>query len=34
MTITIKDETASGIILHHLDLNFEFQRVTVKDIIT
>ncbi len=34
MTITIKDETASGIILHQLDLNFEIQQITVKDIIT
>ncbi len=34
MTITIKDETFSGKILHELDIEFDQEQVTVLDIIT
>ncbi len=34
MVITIKDETFTGSILHELDLEFDTEEVTVKDIIT
>lgn len=34
MLITIKDETFTGNILHELDLEFDTEQVTVKDIIT
>ncbi|MEM1134379.1 MAG: hypothetical protein AAGI07_00970 [Bacteroidota bacterium] len=34
MLITIKDETFTGDVLHELALEFQTERVTVKDIIT
>ncbi len=34
MTITIKDETFAGKVLHELHLEFATETVTVKDIIT
>jgi len=34
MTITIKDETFAGKVLHELNLEFDTKTVTVKDIIT
>jgi len=34
MTITIKDETFAGKVLHELNLEFAAETVTVKDIIT
>lgn len=34
MVITVKDETFNGKVLHELDLEFESERVTVKDIIS
>jgi len=34
MTITIKDETFAGKVLHELNLEFTAETITVKDIIT
>ena len=34
MTVTIKDETFAGKVLHELNLEFATETVTVKDIIT